>query len=1207
MPKLTTLIVFVVALLFSFASGAQILKNSTPALNVNLNSGGVVYDVDYDSFYNAYVIVGNFNSINGVTRNNFAFIDANTLAVLTYNPITSINGEIRTVEVVKNNSFNTSYIYIGGNFTSLNSQTRTYITRFSAVTDGGIVPYTLNNWNVPFAGATNGGIEGINDMLVHADSLVTVGQFYLEGPNAVLTSNIGMFGVAVFDADASSPQLKNSFQSATPLFTFSDALYSIDRLGSKYLITGSINSSQPYISLHNLNGSLSYAIPPSNLSASTGPVDDAHYFLSELDTVILANFRSGANTVDNFAGLTSSSSPSSISQSVGNYNEFAIIKKHVFALNWATNSISALRRNPISPSSAFFINPANFPTNNIDLVNNNGTLARNSAYRPLMTSGSKLFISSKDLTTVSGQARIGLAVICIEPADSKPFTSFDLSICEGNVRTYTLPKVDFANGYQWSYSGAGASYRLANSPPAAPFIPLTGNVHISDLNANSIQISFGPNTSGGILSVKPYSLCNTTTDYQFSNTQTLSLTLAPAPNLSVFDTLSLNCYSDTTAISASSSNAGATFTWEYNGSTASGNTVLVINDGMSTIVDSIYYVATVTEPLNGCKATDSTFFFVDTIAAPIPFGAFSTSPATYNCITDSMELIANVSGANVQWSTQSSNPTYLYTNPHTIYSDDTLVFWGYATYTSNGCRSQAQIMVQTDYSTAPGVLLGYPSFSGGDLVDTINCYSDSLILVADVTSPYNGIASAEWLINGTLSGDTLNLTVADSAGMNSFNLNNYTFRTTHSISGCTTDLDVLIEFDLEKPFVFESTSTPSLNCSQDSVLLTHQTTVGSVTQGWLDDLGLPTGNNQRYATTSGSYIYQVQGNQNGCLNSDTTLVTSDLTLLIDLPSDTLICPNEVISATASAINNTEVHTFLWSTGATTSTIDFTGGVDTGASVIVQTPSGCIGYDTITVSITPPVLAYTSGLTGCVGGVLQIDSVSGGAGNYSFSIDGTNWQTNSSFDNLPFGEHTILVQDDLGCVYTFIDTIDLFDAGIEMNFLASTYNALGDSIVLVNITDFSGFDSVAWIVPPAATVYFSSDSVLELNINQIGWYNISLVGHLDTCYYTFTKSVYFGDSKPDFDGNQSSLGIQSVLITPNPTTGNFSVDLALGTEQNYSLLVTNMNGQPMNGMSVTGVEKNSATPFEFPLGTPAGSYLLHVIADFDAKSYIIILN
>ena len=81
--KTRLLFSFLLLLITAPQAKAQTLKTT----NLNLNAGGVIHDVAYDEYYDAYVVVGNFTSINGQARNNLAFIDATTYAVMSQAPI----------------------------------------------------------------------------------------------------------------------------------------------------------------------------------------------------------------------------------------------------------------------------------------------------------------------------------------------------------------------------------------------------------------------------------------------------------------------------------------------------------------------------------------------------------------------------------------------------------------------------------------------------------------------------------------------------------------------------------------------------------------------------------------------------------------------------------------------------------------------------------------------------------------------------------------------------------------------------------------------------------------------------------------------------------------------------------------------------------------------------------------------------------------
>jgi hypothetical protein len=176
----------------------------------------------------------------------------------------------------------------------------------------------------------------------------------------------------------------------------------------------------------------------------------------------------------------------------------------------------------------------------------------------------------------------------------------------------------------------------------------------------------------------------------------------------------------------------------------------------------------------------------------------------------------------------------------------------------------------------------------------------------------------------------------------------------------------------------------------------------------------------------------------------------------------------------------------------------------------------------------------------------------------------------------------------------------------VNFLVPTYNNLGDTLVAVSFESFLGFDSLNWVIPNGAIIAFEADSMIAFTMNTEGWYDITLIGYSDTCQYSTTRQLYFGASV-QFDSITNNLGVQSILVYPNPTTGNFTVEVELGETQNYTIQIVSSSGQPLSGMSASGVGKIISENFQFPLGTVSGSYILHFICDYDIEQETIILN
>ncbi len=1215
MKRFLTILIFTC---LSTVTYSQVLKNT----NLNLNAGGVIYDVAYDSYYDAYVVVGEFTSINGQTRNNLAFVDASTFSLLPQAPIASIDGAIRSVEVV-NLSVNNptlglgmrNYIYLGGNFTTVNTQNKVSIARlisthyYSQPPVGGIADYTVHTvWDAELYSWASPEY-GVHAFHLMGDTLIAVGEFNNVGAS-YLTGDYHRKAIAI-DADNSTFLTKNiTFMNGAIPFNAgsNEPLQGIEQLDDRLFLYGEADNLE-LINEYDLNGNFIQQIEYCNPNSNT--VFDFEPHPSSLDTVLFSYESTTAasgtyyiasylndGTLWNCPG-TSVSNTMLDFPNMGRVNYIESYKDYLFTAGANTNSLFTVKRN----------GTANVPILNSTSLNNNWYLnyPNLSAAPCLKVKDDFLFFSTNALSSVDGTTRTGLAVFCLEPRDAQPFTSFDYTACEGDSSIYTIPQAEFADGYRWTYSGTGVMYRTLGS---STWLPLSTEI-LSGVNMNSIEIYFPIGSTGGTLSVEPYSVCNTATDYQFSQGQSDVLTINAVPDILLDPTHSLNCYSDTALIVAQSSNSNVKFDWLYNGggNTSTNDTILITPTNFEGF-DSTYYVLTLTDTITGCTNVDSTFFTFDLTADPLVPSLVTTNPLEWNCDTDSMLILSNQSGFIVQWEDPASPGTF-YPDPFTIYSTPNGSYNMHGIQVSNGCETQQAFgAFVVDTIKANGMLVGYNYVDGGTPIDTLTCANPSITIQCGVTAPFTANSTAEWLdASGTPTGSNqMTLSEQDANGA-SFIVRQ--FRTTNNDSGCTKEYNVLILCDFAPPLL-QSMSDQTINCSQSEVVLTHSLSATSnVSQGWLDGSGSQTYSDTITATSMGEYYYQAISDTNGCMNVDTVSVTQSFDLLINMPQDTLICPNEVVTISPSVIGNTETPSFVWSTGSTNQSENATGGVDSELIVTVSTPSGCSGTDTTLILITAPVDVTVTAFVGCTDGSLEITNITGGSGNYQYSLDGTTWQTSTNFPSLSFGTYTVSIQDDLGCIYDTTALLNGTASTIDMLFAASTYNEEGDTIILVNITDFTGLDSVEWAYPSTANVTYEDDSVVILSMVGGGWYDIELIGYQgSSCSYSYTAPVFFGDHAPLFDDSTQQYGILEFDVLPNfmstSTLTPFDVVIEFGTAQNYTILVTNSLGQPIPSMSVTGYGTSVSQTFNFPSSTAAGTYRVHVIADRDARQQIITL-
>jgi hypothetical protein len=1175
-------------------------------ITLDLNSGGEVYDVAFDDSRNLYIIVGDFTSVQGQSRKNLAILDGTTLQCTNEAPITSMNGVIRTIEFAKfqNQSQYTRYLYIGGSFTSINgvSSQRTYMARLKYTT--GIMnstSYAVSSWDVSnnFENWGNGGFYGVNDLLLKSDTLIAVGDFifYNDVPSYA-SQYLAAFKIEM-NGNALSQFQENLFpnhpwSASNSCYNLTMGHWSIRNIRNEFYITGYAK----FDANGNPTGCIQYC-------GNERRFHDLEVHESSGDTIIFGYKQyaggSGIHAYDINGsvlnapfGCSGESIP--IILTGAGYGFIESYNDNVYYAG--ESSIDVFECTSTAPVSANHSFTPNFDWD--------GSPDQDFwTPQKIKRIRNKLFVSGDQLTSIDGQSRTGLALICLEPENPSFFNNFDTLICEEESVIYTIPPVNYAEGYRWTYSGTGAQYRIANSGNA--FQPLN-TVIIPSLSG--IEVKYPAGATSGVLSVEAYSTCNTATDYLFSKPLTLNIQVVPIPDVNIVEEfMAFTCLVESFDLSVQSNTPDLLWVWQYDLNSAvlgTTNTLLVdINSG-PTEEDSSYYYVTGTELINLCVNKDSVMIVYDNLAEAVDPSTIVQVPGVFDCATDSLYMTNTTPGTIVNWALN-SDPNNLLTDFIIYDANDSLEVICYLTYDANGCTAQQAYNIDVNDETLTGEIVGY---TGSIPLDTLDCNDPNLVLEC-VLSSGNGIV--EWVIDGVGAGNTLNLSESDTVGMSAVNTQTYVYATTNLDNGCTSTANAVIYFDFTTPFISSYSGPSSINCSASDLELIHDLSGGNVQEGWLDASGVNTNSNSLFVNTIGSYVYEVISLDNGCSVEDTIEILLTTELLLELQEDILLCDGQIGSITVTPINNTETTSYTWSNGLSGQTIDVLGGTDTEVSVIAENSSGCIGYDTITVNTASAIEAVLEASSGCTGGAVQVLSVSGGTGSYSYSMDAFTWQQDPVFSELPFGDQTIYIQDDLGCTYSFLATIDENTASFDMNFLASTYNAQGDTIAIVNVSNYTGFDSIGWVLPLGAIVHSIDDSMVVMSMNAAGWYDVTMLGYQDTCSYSFTNPVYFGDYAPLFDEDYEQMGITNVLVYPNPTLmsgappGFFTVDIELGIVQSYAVLVTNMSGQPVPGMSDNGVSQSVSIDFTFPLGTTPGPYVIHIIADYDARQENIILN
>ncbi len=297
---------------------------------------------------------------------------------------------------------------------------------------------------------------------------------------------------------------------------------------------------------------------------------------------------------------------------------------------------------------------------------------------------------------------------------------------------------------------------------------------------------------------------------------------------------------------------------------------------------------------------------------------------------------------------------------------------------------------------------------------------------------------------------------------------NYNMAVT-SAQGCTSNDQVLVTVQ-QLPVVTIANQTVSTFCNGGSVVLAPTPTAQSYawTQGTT-----PVGTGSTYtATTSGTYSLVVTNYYPTTALTCSSLPSNAITVTVNpnpnttiTPSgSTSICQGASVSLAAGATNSTPV-TYLWSNGATTSSIVATA---SGSSTVAITNNfGCTTTSApTTVTVLPlPVATITAGgsTTFCAGGSVALNASTGAS--YLWSPGGATTQALSATTS---GNYSVTVTSANGCSAT--------STPIAVNVLTAPANApiagpaslcVGNAVALTN---------------PVSNGVWSSSNTSVLNVN-----------------------------------------------------------------------------------------------------------------------------
>jgi gliding motility-associated-like protein/uncharacterized repeat protein (TIGR01451 family) len=648
------------------------------------------------------------------------------------------------------------------------------------------------------------------------------------------------------------------------------------------------------------------------------------------------------------------------------------------------------------------------------------------------------------VTSGAGCTAVSAVSVTVNP---QPIVSFsgDLNICTGET---TILSISGGTGFLWSTGATTASISVN------PTVSTTYTVTISNAagctSTASATVNVSPLPAATISGVNTVCIGGTTAltaagglTYLWSNgatSATINVTPSAATTYTVTATNNAGCTASASTTVTISPAATPTIAGNLN-ICAGGSTALTVSGAVSYLWSNGSTLATLTvSPL-----ATTTY----TVTATNASGCTGTASATVNvgvgptvaiqpgnvaiCQGSGVMLMAIPTGGVAPY-TYSWSPTAGLSMPNeqmTLASPTATTTYTVTVTGANGCTGTASVTVTI--KPAPAANAG---------VDQTVCIGGTTTLTA------TGGGTYLWSNGAT----TASTTVSPAA------TTNYTVTVTSTVNGCTATDNILVNVS----------GTITANSGADQTVCAGQATTLTATGGtiyaWSN--GGTTASitvNPAVATT---YTVTVS-NAAGCTATDQVTVSIAPSLTVNAGADQAVCAGQ--AATLTATGGTS---YLWSTGATTASINVTPSVATTYTVTVSNASGCTGTDAVQVTIAP-ALTVSAGAdqSVCLGQAATL--VATGGTSYLWSTGATTASINVTPSVAT--TYTVTVSNAAGCTGTDAVQVTIAPA-LTVSAGADQSVCLGQAATLVA----TGGTSYLWstgattasinVTPSVATTY-----------------------------------------------------------------------------------------------------------------------------------------
>lgn len=420
------------------------------------------------------------------------------------------------------------------------------------------------------------------------------------------------------------------------------------------------------------------------------------------------------------------------------------------------------------------------------------------------------------------------------------------------------------------------------------------------------------------------------------------------------------------------------------------------------------YVLQLTDPVNGCTATDTVTITRETTPPIVNAGPNQTiTCAAPNATLDGS---ASPSGTNLAFQWKTSNGTALGNIPTQTATMSGLYILTIRN-TQTGCFASDSVLVLED-KTPPHVNAGPDQ--------TLNCKTTSVTLTGAGSGNFNWAGPGITPASATLAAPTVS-----APGI-------YTLALTSTRNGCSAMDTVQVRADVQPPRA-EAGPDLLLTCKNDNVTLTGtNSSIGAtITYQWSASGGALLGNAiTQSASKPGVYILFVQNSSNGCSATDSATVRENKVFPIANagPDRILACQTTSVVLEGSGNGN-----FQWAgpgIAASIAQLEQPPVTQPGTYILTLTSpaNGCVDSDTVVVKRadeTPIALDLAISVPFCRGDSLpnlRINRAVGQNPPFLFALGNGSFTGTTFFDSLKAGRYTLRIRDAAGCEQDTVLTI-----------------------------------------------------------------------------------------------------------------------------------------------------------------------------------------